>query len=69
MYIPVKINNKTKKALIYIMNDGFDYHLPSIQYIKTCIDGYRDFGFDEEILRKAFEDTYQNLSKPKTKKP
>ena len=69
MYIPVQINNKNKKALIYVMNDGFDYHLPSIQYVKTCMDGYKDFGFNTDILRKAFEDTYQNLSKPKTKKP
>lgn len=67
MYIPVKINDKTKKALIYVMNDGFDYHLPSIQYVKTCMDGYKDFGFDADILRKAFRDTYQNLDKPKRK--
>ena len=67
MYIPVQINGKNKKALIYVMNDGFDYHLPSIQYVKTCMDGYKDFGFDTDILRKALRDTYQNLTKPKTK--
>ena len=28
-YIPVKIDDKIKKALIYVMNDEFDYHIPS----------------------------------------
>lgn len=67
MYVPVKINDKNNKALIYVMNDVFDYHLPSIEYIETCVEGYRDFDFDEEILKKVLEDTYQNLSKPKIK--
>lgn len=66
-YISIKINNKIYKALIYVMNDGFDYHLPSVQYIKTCMDGYKDFGFDINILEKAYKDTIDNLNKPKIK--
>ncbi len=60
-YIPIKIGGKNKKALIYIMNENFDYHLPSSQYIETCEDGYNDFGFDRSILDKAYIDTVNNM--------
>lgn len=62
-YIPIKIGNKTKKALIYIMNQCFDYHLPAEEYVLTCMDGYDDFGFDKAILKKALVDTIDNLAK------
>lgn len=65
-YIPIKIGDKTKKALIYVMNKNFDYHLPRLEYIETCLEGYNDFGFDRAILDKAFKDTIDNL--PKVKK-
>ena len=39
-YMLIKIGNKTVKALVYIMNDNFDYHLPSEDYILSCIEGY-----------------------------
>ncbi len=56
-YIPIKIGKKIKNALIYVMNEQFSYHLPSINYIKTWMRGYKDFGFDMSILDKALEDT------------
>ncbi len=62
-YIPIKIGDKTKKALIYVMNENFDYHLPSKQYEKTCEEGYSDFGFDKSILDKAYIDTLNNICK------
>lgn len=62
-YIPIKIGDKNKKALIYLMNQYFDYHLPSAEYIKTCMDGYEDFSFDKTILEKALVDTMDNLPK------
>lgn len=67
-YIPIKIGNKTKKALIYIMNKRFDYHIPRIEYIETCREGYNDFGFDTTILEQALIDTIDNLPKIKKKK-
>lgn len=67
-YIPIEIENKKIKALIYIMNKGFDYHIPSSDYIETCIQGYDDFGFDKSILEQALIDTTSNLSKIKTNK-
>ena len=62
-YIPIKIDGKEERALIYIMNEYFDYHLPSKEYIMTCINGYKDFGFDIAILKKALDDTIDNLPK------
>ncbi len=62
-YIPVMVGNKVKNALIYIMNENFDYHIPSIKYISTCMKGYNDFGFDTAILDKALTDTIDNLPK------
>ena len=62
-YIPIKIGDKNKKALIYVMNDYFDYHLPSEEYINTCLEGYENFGFDRTILDRALKDTKDNLPK------
>lgn len=67
-YIPIKINGKTKKALIYVMNEEFDYHIPSKEYIETCKTGYNDFGFDVSVLNKALNDTIENLPKRLVKK-
>ena len=62
-YIPIKIGDKNKKALIYVMNKDFDYHLPSEEYITTCMEGYKDFGFDKTILEQALTDTINSLPK------
>lgn len=62
-YIPIKIGDKNKKALIYVMNEYFDYHLPSEEYINTCLEGYEKFGFDRVILDRALKDTIDNLPK------
>lgn len=66
-YISIKIGDKIKKALIYIMNEKFDYHIPSEEYIQTCMIGYDDFGFDKSILDKALIDTIESMPKVKKK--
>lgn len=48
IYLPLQIGEKNKKALIYIMNEDFDYHLPTNHYIEICKEGYNDFGFDKQ---------------------
>lgn len=62
-YLPIKIGDKIKKALIYVMNKNFDYHLPSLNYINICLEGYRNFGFDRTILDVALKDCMDNLPK------
>jgi len=66
-YIPININNETIDALIYVMNEEFDYNIPSKKYIETCKEGYKDFGFDKSILDKALEDTLENIPRKRKK--
>ena len=49
---------KTKKvrrrdAFVYIMHEERELGIPSGFYVKTCLDGYRAFGFDEKYLFDA----------------
>ena len=65
-YVDIKIDGKIEKALIYIMNDEFNYYTPSNKYIETCIQGYKDFGFDKKLLNEALK--YSIKNKPKKKR-
>ena len=42
-----------RKCFAYIMDEGHPVGLPSERYLKTCLDGYDDFGFDKNILMKT----------------
>lgn len=58
--LPVKyFSEKTvvRKAFVYIMHEERPLGLPSGSYVRTCLDGYRDFGFDESILLAALENS------------
>lgn len=41
------------RAFVYLMNDGHPAGLPTTRYMDTCAAGYRDFGFDTEVLLEA----------------
>ena len=51
-----------KVCLIYIMNDipGRKNAVPTDIYLKTCRIGYRDFGFDLDILMDAYNRVNNN---------
>ncbi len=66
-YIDVTINEKKQKALIYVMNDEFEYNLPAHFYVETCKKGYKDFGFDKKILEDAYMYTLENLKNEEIK--
>ena len=54
---PVRLaNGKTKKltAFIYIMHEERELGCPSLAYIRTCKEGYRNFGFDQKYLETAY---------------
>lgn len=59
MLLPIKEiqteNVKKRKGYIYIMQEDRPRGFPSKQYIDTCMEGYFDFGFDVEILKRAIE--------------
>lgn len=65
-YITININGRKIDALIYIMNKEFTYHLPSKRYIETCLEGYRNFGFNPNLIKEALINTKIN-NKGKTK--
>ena len=45
---------RNRKVYVYIMHEDRPIGIPSNQYVRTCLEGYRDFGFDMEILKKAY---------------
>ena len=51
-------------AFVYIMHEDRPRGIPSSAYIRTCMEGYRDFGFDTDILyeaiRNCWEEKYEN---------
>ncbi len=51
--VKVKINGKTVKAMVYIMNEGRPPGQPSCYYYSIILDGYKEAGFDMDILRRA----------------
>ena len=57
MTLPVKSleTDKTKllTAFIYIMHEERSFGIPRHDYVQTCVEGYRHFGFDLEHLRQA----------------
>lgn len=58
--LPVRyFSGKTvgRTAFVYIMHEERQLGLPSGSYVRTCLDGYRDFGFDESILLAALENS------------
>ena len=60
--INLKINGIKRNVIFYIMKEGFDYHLPSIAYFNSCMQGYKDFEFDVKYLEDAFNNTVQNMA-------
>ena len=50
-------DGRTKRltAFIYIMHEERKLGIPSLHYIRTCEEGYRNFGFDTKFLDAAYE--------------
>lgn len=46
---------RNRKAYVYIMHEDRPVGMPSGYYVATCLEGYRSFGFDEELLYNAIE--------------
>ena len=45
------------EAMVYVMEDGHPLGGPTVTYWQTCIQGYRDFSFDEHVLKRALLDS------------
>lgn len=52
--LTVEAGSKTLQGMAYIMNEKAVYRLPSRQYLKTVLEGYRSFGLEETALCEAY---------------
>ena len=67
--IEVELNGKSIKAMVYIMNPKIRKVMqPDMFYLRTCLEGYKDFGFDANYLFKAYEEAKVPLFLPRPKK-
>ncbi len=57
--VRIRLDGKTVKAMVYVMNEGKPLGQPSCYYYSTILDGYRDAGFDLDILRRATTDSVE----------
>lgn len=58
--LPVRyFSGKTvgRTAFVYIMHEERPLGLPNGSYVRTCLEGYSNFGFDESILLAALENS------------
>ena len=46
---------RTVNAFAYIMHEDRRIGVPSVSYMRTCLDGYGTFLFDRSILIKAYD--------------
>lgn len=53
---------RTVNAFVYIMQEENPVGVPSIYYMKTCIDGYDTFYFDKNILINAYKKSMEMYS-------
>jgi len=65
MQLPVK-SSKTgrvtqKNVFVYIMDESRSCGMPTKTYMRTCLEGYRDFGFYTGTLLDALEDTMEEI--------
>lgn len=61
--LPVRVRGiKTGKqrdldAFVYIMHENRPVGIPTDLYMTACLEGYRDFGFDTQVLINAYHES------------
>lgn len=46
-------DGRRHKVFAYIMHEDRSLGVPADYYVKTCLEGYKSFGFDPEVLYEA----------------
>lgn len=64
-YFTIDIDGKRQQMLVYVMNETYDYNLPSRWYFDTILQGYKDFGIKPDPLRKAARDILKSSIREK----
>lgn len=52
-----------RKAFVYIMDERRQPGIPTVDYLRTCLDGYRSFRFDPGYLEKAYKESLKEAGK------
>ena len=60
-----KFDNRV--VMMYVMNEEYDYHIPTDEYVNICKLGYMNHGFDPDILDDAYKYTEDNIKRLKLK--
>ena len=55
-YMAIHSQNIKDEAMVYVMNDGFDYGIPSQYYLSIIRQGYKDCHLDLEYLDHAVKE-------------
>ena len=56
--VKVRLNGKSTAVMMYIMNEkGRPLDVPGCYYYSVILDGYKDAGFNTNILKKAVRDS------------
>lgn len=53
--IKFRFNGRIEEGIIYIMHENRKLGIPSVQYVDTCLVGYKNFGFNLKYLDKAYK--------------
>ena len=61
IHLPVNFLNGKKKAnvsaFVHTLKKGSPISPPSGYYLRICMEGYRDFGFDIGLIKEAYENS------------
>lgn len=60
-------DNVQHEAMLYVMNDGYDYGMPNSRYYNTILQGYNDCHLDSRYLKEAVEYMYDIVEKMEIK--
>ena len=53
----------TVDAFVYIMHEDRPIGIPTLRYVRDCLDGYDSFGIDETYLFDAYERSEKGVKK------
>lgn len=68
VYVTINLEGVDELAFLYVLDIEYELAPPFGSYFRTCLDGYRQWGLDEDVLRAA-EATAIDAEKMQEKTP
>lgn len=53
VYATINLDGVDELAFLYVLDIEYELTPPCTSYFRTCLDGYRQWGLDEDVLRRA----------------